>query len=82
MNSKHYDLANIEFKKNSDNMKEDEAKVLVEGKTILNCLSKHHNLDFYKAKKLKVIVGQFCGNFFTSLRSKGAINKMLTDYIF
>ncbi|KAI7905916.1 uncharacterized protein BX663DRAFT_429035 [Cokeromyces recurvatus] len=63
MNSKYYDLANIQFKRNSGNMKEDESKVLVKGKTILNCLSRYHNLDIYRAKKLKVIVGQFCGNF-------------------
>ncbi|KAI8979883.1 hypothetical protein BDB01DRAFT_797874 [Pilobolus umbonatus] len=61
MNSKYYDLANIEFKKNSGNQKEDEGKVLVEGKTILNSLSKYHNLDIDTAKELKVIVGQFCG---------------------
>ncbi|KAG1049013.1 hypothetical protein G6F43_008637 [Rhizopus delemar] len=61
MNSKHYDLANIEFKKDGNSMKEDEAKVLVEGKTVLNCLSKYHDLDIYEAKKLKVIVGRFCG---------------------
>ncbi|EIE90535.1 hypothetical protein RO3G_15246 [Rhizopus delemar RA 99-880] len=61
MNSKHNDLANIEFKKDGNSMKEDEAKVLVEGKTVLNCLSKYHDLDIYEAKKLKVIVGRFCG---------------------
>ncbi|CEG84776.1 hypothetical protein RMATCC62417_18533 [Rhizopus microsporus] len=62
--SENYDIANIEFKKNGEDVrsiKEDAAKVLVEGKTILNCLSQCHNLDLQETKKMKVIVGQFCG---------------------
>lgn len=98
MNSKHNDLANIEFKKDGNSMKEDEAKVLVEGKTVLNCLSKYHDLDIYEAKKLKVIVGRFCGNFilykykerrenntsaiFRWSMCGDALNKILTNYIF
>lgn len=64
--SENYDIANIEFKKNGEDVrsvKEDAAKVLVEGKTILNCLSRCHNLDLQGTKKMKVVVGQFCGNF-------------------
>lgn len=59
-----YDLSNIEFKKNGDTIgsrKEDHGKVLVEGKTILNKLINIHNSSFEEAKKMKVIVAQFCG---------------------
>lgn len=58
-----YDLSSIAFKKDGDStqsMLEDEGKVLVEGKTILNSITKLNNCKFEEAK-LKVIVGQFCG---------------------
>lgn len=64
--SDKYDITNIEFKKNGGDIratKEDAAKVLVEGKTILNSLSQYHNLNLQETKNIKVVVGQFCGNF-------------------
>ncbi|CEG73464.1 hypothetical protein RMATCC62417_08843 [Rhizopus microsporus] len=62
--SDKYDITNIEFKKNGGDIratKEDAAKVLVEGKTILNSLSQYHNLNLQETKNIKVVVGQFCG---------------------
>ncbi|CAO3647419.1 unnamed protein product [Mucor hiemalis] len=40
---------------------EDEGKVLVEGKAIVNSLSNSYNCNLEKAKNLEVVVGQFCG---------------------
>lgn len=62
--NKNYDLSNIEFKKDGDSSQsllEDAGKVLVEGKTILNNLSKMYNCNLDEAKELEVIVGQFYG---------------------
>ncbi|KAI7897516.1 uncharacterized protein BX663DRAFT_533786 [Cokeromyces recurvatus] len=50
----NYDISNIEFKKNgidSRSVKENEGKVRVEGKTILNCFSQHYNLDFSQGQE-------------------------------
>ncbi|KAL0146238.1 hypothetical protein V8B55DRAFT_1559980 [Mucor lusitanicus] len=61
---KMYDISNIEFKKNGNGpglIKKDGAKVLNEGKAILNSLIEEYNFDFEEAKNKKVIVGQICG---------------------
>ncbi|KAI9487113.1 MAG: hypothetical protein EXX96DRAFT_627818 [Benjaminiella poitrasii] len=60
----YYDIANIEFKKDGDKIcttKEDEAKTIVEGKTILISLCQYYNANINKAKNIKVVIGQFCG---------------------
>lgn len=62
--NKNFDLSNIEFKKDGDSsqsMLKDEGKVLVEGKTIFNNWCKINNCGLEGAKKMEVIVGQFCG---------------------
>jgi hypothetical protein len=67
-----YDISNIEFKKNGNEpslIKRAGAKVLNEGKAILNKLVEECNFDFEEAKKKKVIVAQICGNVFSSERS-------------
>ncbi|KAG1468509.1 hypothetical protein G6F56_003792 [Rhizopus delemar] len=61
---KLYDLSNIEFKKNGNEqklVKADSAKVLIEGKTIMNKLFEIYNVDFQEATKMKIVVGQACG---------------------
>lgn len=66
-----YDISNIEFKKNGNELsivKKDGAKVLNEGKAILNKLIEEYNFDFEEARK-KVIVAQICGNVFSFERS-------------
>lgn len=63
-NNKDYDLFNLELKKDgniSQSITEVEGKVLVEGKTILNSLCEKYNSNLEGAKKLEVLVGQFCG---------------------
>ncbi|CEP19348.1 hypothetical protein [Parasitella parasitica] len=62
--NKDYDIANIEFKKNSKNRNlvvEDEVKVLIEGKSIANKLVNIYNMDFEESKKIKVLTGQIVG---------------------
>lgn len=62
--NKDYDIANIEFKKNSKNRNlvvEDEVKVLIEGKSIANKLVNIYNMDFEESKKIKVLTGQIIG---------------------
>ncbi len=52
---KLYDLSNIEFKKNGNEqslVKADSAKVLIEGKTLLNKLFEVYNVDFQEATKM------------------------------
>jgi hypothetical protein len=74
---KYYDISNIEFKKRGKEprlVKADGCKVLVEAKTILNQIVKHHNLDFEKSKQKKVINGQICGN----IKLFRALHKNLT----
>lgn len=64
---KLYDLSNIEFKKNGNEqklVKADSAKVLIEGKTIMNKLFEIYNVDFQEATKMKIVVGQACGNIY------------------
>ncbi|KAI8387547.1 hypothetical protein BD560DRAFT_119291 [Blakeslea trispora] len=61
---KMYDISNIEFKKNGNEpgqVKKDGAKVLNEGKSILNRLIEEYNLDFEEAKEKKIFVAQICG---------------------
>lgn len=55
-NKKMYDISNIEFKKNGNEpslIKRVSAKVLNEGKAILNTLVEECNFDFEEAKKKK-----------------------------
>ncbi|KAI8882905.1 hypothetical protein K501DRAFT_294919 [Backusella circina FSU 941] len=64
-NKKMYDISNIEFKKNGKEpglIKKNSAKVLNEGKAILNKLIAECNFDFEEAKEKKVIVAQICDN--------------------
>lgn len=64
-----YDISNIEFKKNGDEqhlIKKDSAKVLIEGKAILNKLIEEYNLNFEEAAKKKAVVAQICGNIYSS----------------
>jgi hypothetical protein len=65
---KLYDLSNIEFKKNGNEqslVKAGSVKVLIEGKTLLNKLFEVYNVDFQEATKMKIVVGQACGNIYS-----------------
>jgi archaellum component FlaG (FlaF/FlaG flagellin family) len=69
LKGKLYDISNIEFKKNGDEqhlINNDSAKVLIEGKTILNKLIEEYSLDFEEAAKKKAVVAQICGNICSS----------------
>ncbi|KAG0758187.1 hypothetical protein G6F16_002065 [Rhizopus arrhizus] len=64
INNRNFDISNIEFKKTGNEarlVREDQSKILSEGKLILNQLCKNQNLSFEEAKEKKVIVGQVCG---------------------
>lgn len=64
INNKNYDISNIEFKKNGNDarlVREDQAKVLSEGKLIINQLCKVHNLSLEEGLKKKAVVGQIRG---------------------
>lgn len=67
INNKNYDISNIEFKKNGNDarlVREDQAKVLSEGKLIINQLCKVHNLSLEEGLKKKAVVGQIRGNIY------------------
>ncbi|KAG1453416.1 hypothetical protein G6F46_009689 [Rhizopus delemar] len=64
INNRNFDISNIEFKRTGNEarlVREDQSKILSEGKLILNQLCKNQNLSFEEAKEKKVIVGQVCG---------------------
>ncbi|KAI9313439.1 hypothetical protein BX666DRAFT_688503 [Dichotomocladium elegans] len=73
-----YDLAKIEFAKNGDISRKtisDGAKVMLEGKCIIDQLAKVCKLDRKRAQKLRVMNMQICGMkamlFGVQLESKG-----------
>ncbi|RCH79655.1 hypothetical protein CU098_005772 [Rhizopus stolonifer] len=63
VDKKKHDVSNTEFKKNGNRSerKKDTAKLLTEGKQILNELIKLHNLDLEESKKKRSMVVQVCG---------------------
>ncbi|KAI8052567.1 uncharacterized protein B0P05DRAFT_561973 [Gilbertella persicaria] len=63
VDKKKHDVSNTEFKKNGNRSerKKDTAKLLTEGKQILNGFIKLHNLDLEESKKKKSMVVQVCG---------------------
>lgn len=80
INNKNYDISNIEFKRTGNEarlVREDQSKVLSEGKLILNQLCKNQNLSFEEAKEKIVIVGQVCGNIYNLKSSNGLITVSL-----